>query len=172
MTSDPGMKIKPDLTELQRDEDKQLLSEIDRLNNANPTDEFGPFYWKPAGRPGFLRKVKVKGRCPARPDQNQYATVESEGRQDGPSVSVVPPRAAGSIERPRKKSKRSHSQAEEGELSHERRRSRRPPRIHIYLRRFRRERCDAVRSLKLLVHLKHPEVYLKLGVLFIDEIDS
>ena len=25
---------------------------------------------------------------------------------------------------------------------------------------------------KLLVHLKHPEVYLKLGVLFIDEIDS
>ena len=118
------MKIKPDLTELQRDEDKQLLSEIDRLNNANPTDEFGPFYWKPAGRPGFLRKVKVKGRCPARPDQNQSATVESEveGRQDGPSVSVVPPdplRAAGSVERPLKKSKRSHSQAEEGELSDE-----------------------------------------------------
>ena len=49
------------------------------------------------------------------------ATVESEveGRQDGPSVSVVPPRAAGSLERPLKKSKRCHSQAEEGELSDE-----------------------------------------------------
>ena len=74
------MKIKPDLTELQRDEDKQLLSKIDRLNNANPTDEFGPFYWKPAGRPGFLRKVKVE----ARPEPVRHGGVGGGGQTGRP----------------------------------------------------------------------------------------
>ena len=59
------------------DEDKLVLSEIDHLNNVNPSDESGPIYWKPARRPGFLKKVRVKGPRPPRPDWNESAMAEA-----------------------------------------------------------------------------------------------
>ena len=63
-----GINIKPDLTEMQRGEDKKLRDDVDAQNATNPADADGPFHWKVSGRPGFLRKVKVKG--PRQPRQS------------------------------------------------------------------------------------------------------
>ena len=89
-----SVSIKPDLTEMQRDDDRKLREEVDKLNVTNPQDKDGPFHWKVSGKPGFLRKTKVKGLAPVR-DQ---------------------PRRVG---RPRKKSKRNHSDVGEDGMEEE-----------------------------------------------------
>ena len=59
------IRIKPDLTKMQQDQDKALRQEVDDLNKNKPQDDDGPFYWRIGGPPGELRKIKVKGAAPA-----------------------------------------------------------------------------------------------------------
>ena len=56
----PGIRIKPDLTKLQRQEDEQLRKAVDDENNTKPEDESGEYRLKVAGPPGNLRKVKTR----------------------------------------------------------------------------------------------------------------
>ena len=56
----PGVRIKPDLTKKQREEDDLLKKEVDDENKLNPKDESGDYRWKLAGPPGNMRKVKVR----------------------------------------------------------------------------------------------------------------
>ena len=58
------IKMKPDLTKMQQDQDKALRKEVDDLNQTKPQDTDGPFYWRIGGPPGQLRKVKVRGPVP------------------------------------------------------------------------------------------------------------
>ena len=58
--STPGVRIKPDLTKRQREDDEVFKQKIDEENRANPSDESGDYRWKIAGPPGNLRKVKVR----------------------------------------------------------------------------------------------------------------
>ena len=55
-----GVRVKPDLTKEERDEDDKFKRILDEENNAEPKDESGDFRWKVAGPPGNLRKVKVR----------------------------------------------------------------------------------------------------------------
>ena len=55
-----GVRIKPDLTKIQREEDAKFKKTIDEENNAKPEDESGEYRWKVAGPPGNLRKLKVR----------------------------------------------------------------------------------------------------------------
>ena len=65
---DCEIRMKPDLTKMQRDKDEELRQEVDELNQKKPTDEDGPFHWRIAGPPGQLRKAKVRGAAPPRRD--------------------------------------------------------------------------------------------------------
>ena len=58
--SNSGIRIKPDLTKKEREEDEKFKKNVDDENNKNPTDESGDFRWKVAGPPGNLRKVKMR----------------------------------------------------------------------------------------------------------------
>lgn len=53
-----GVRIKPDLTKKQRQEDEEFKKTLDEENKSNPKDESGDYRWKLAGPPGNLRKVK------------------------------------------------------------------------------------------------------------------
>ena len=55
-----GIRIKPDLTKLQREEDEKFKKKVDEDNNDEPSDESGDFRWKVVGPPGDLRKVKTR----------------------------------------------------------------------------------------------------------------
>ena len=65
---DHPIRMKPDLTKMQRDQDKALRQEVDDLNKAKPSDGEGPFHWRVAGPPGQLRKAKVKGAAQPGPN--------------------------------------------------------------------------------------------------------
>ena len=65
--SEQLVRMKPDLTKMQQDQDKALRQEVDDLNKAKPRDEDGPFHWRIGGPPGQLRKIKVKGAVPQAP---------------------------------------------------------------------------------------------------------
>jgi hypothetical protein len=54
------VRIKPDLTKKQRQEDEEFKKTLDEENKANPKDESGDYRWKLAGPPGNLRKVKER----------------------------------------------------------------------------------------------------------------
>ena len=56
----PGVRIKPDLTKMQRQEDEKLKKDVDDTNSSNPEDESGQYRLKVAGPPGNLRKIKVR----------------------------------------------------------------------------------------------------------------
>ena len=56
----PGIRIRPDLTKLQREEDERFKRKIDVDNMDEPSDESGDFRWKVVGPPGGLRKVKTR----------------------------------------------------------------------------------------------------------------
>ena len=55
-----GIRMKPDLTKKERDEDEKFKRTLDEENRAEPKDDSGDFRWKLAGPPGNLRKVKVR----------------------------------------------------------------------------------------------------------------
>ena len=55
-----GIRIKPDLTKKQREEDEKFKRSLDEENKAEPKDESGDFRWKLAGPPGNLRKIKTR----------------------------------------------------------------------------------------------------------------
>ena len=55
-----GIRLKPDLTKKERDEDEKFKRMLDEENRAEPKDDSGDFRWKLAGPPGNLRKVKVR----------------------------------------------------------------------------------------------------------------
>ena len=56
----PGVRVKPDLTKKQREEDERFKQSVDDENRSKPSDESGDYRWKIAGPPGNLRKVKVR----------------------------------------------------------------------------------------------------------------
>ena len=56
----PGVRIKPDLTKKQREEDELFKKTVDEENKTKPRDDSGDFRWKLAGPPGNLRKVKER----------------------------------------------------------------------------------------------------------------
>ena len=58
--SPDGIRIKPDLTKKQRDEDEKFKRSLDEENQSEPKDDSGDFRWKLAGPPGNLRKVKMR----------------------------------------------------------------------------------------------------------------
>lgn len=58
VTSD--IRIKPDLTKLEREEDENFKKRVDEENDKKPKDNSGDFRWKVAGPPGNLRKIKVR----------------------------------------------------------------------------------------------------------------
>ena len=55
-----GIRIKPDLTKMEREQDEQFKKTIDEENQSDLKDESGDFRWKVAGPPGNLRKVKMR----------------------------------------------------------------------------------------------------------------
>lgn len=55
-----GIRIRPDLTKLQRQEDEKFRKTVDDENSVNPEDNSGEYRWKVAGPPGNLRKIKVR----------------------------------------------------------------------------------------------------------------
>ena len=55
-----GIRIRPDLTRLQRQEDEKLRKAVDDENNSKPKDESGEYRLKVAGPPGNLRKIKTR----------------------------------------------------------------------------------------------------------------
>jgi hypothetical protein len=55
-----GVRVKPDLTKKQREEDEEFKKKVDDENESKPNDESGDYRWKIAGPPGNLRKVKVR----------------------------------------------------------------------------------------------------------------
>ena len=55
-----GIRVKPDLTKKQREEDELFKQTIDEENKTKPSDDSGDFRWKLAGPPGNLRKVKER----------------------------------------------------------------------------------------------------------------
>ena len=74
------VKMKPDLTKMQQDQDKALRKEVDDLNKEKPRDDDGPFYWRIGGPPGELRKVKVKGAPVENPQQQRKSRRKNRGR--------------------------------------------------------------------------------------------
>ena len=52
--------LRPDLTAMEREEDKAYRTETDKLNAQSPTDIQGNFRWKVAGPPGRLRRIKER----------------------------------------------------------------------------------------------------------------
>ena len=58
--TDSGVRMKPDLTKMGREEDENFKKKVDTENEAKPEDDSGDFRWKVAGPPGNLRKVKVR----------------------------------------------------------------------------------------------------------------
>ena len=56
----PGVRIKPDLTKKQREEDDLFKKSVDEENKSKPKDDSGDFRWKLSGPPGNLRKVKER----------------------------------------------------------------------------------------------------------------
>ena len=58
----PGIRIRPDLTKRQREEDEKFKRNVDAENRTDTElkDEAGDFRWKVAGPPGNLRKVKTR----------------------------------------------------------------------------------------------------------------
>ena len=58
--SESGVRIKPDLTKIEREEDVKFRKMIDEENENDPKDDSGDYRWKIAGPPGNLRKVKVR----------------------------------------------------------------------------------------------------------------
>ena len=55
-----GIRIRPDLTKLQGQEDEKFRKTVDDENSVNPEDNSGEYRWKVAGPPGNLRKIKVR----------------------------------------------------------------------------------------------------------------
>ena len=55
-----GIRVRPDLTKLQRQEDEKFRKTVDEENSVNPEDDSGEYRWKVAGPPGNLRKIKVR----------------------------------------------------------------------------------------------------------------
>ena len=55
-----GIRLKPDLTKKERDDDEKFKQMLDEENRTEPKDDSGDFRWKIAGPPGNLRKVKVR----------------------------------------------------------------------------------------------------------------
>ena len=60
MNAPEGIRIKPDLTKKQREEDDKFKRSLDEENQSEPKDDSGDFRWKLAGPPGNLRKVKTR----------------------------------------------------------------------------------------------------------------
>ena len=54
------IRVKPDLTKRERDEDEKFKKKVDEENESKPADDSGDYRWKVAGPPGHLRKVKVR----------------------------------------------------------------------------------------------------------------
>ena len=75
---DHSVRMKPDLTKMQRDQDKALRKEVDDLNKAKPSDGDGPFHWRVGGPPGQLRKTKVRGVAQPRRDRRGSQAQEEE----------------------------------------------------------------------------------------------
>ena len=55
-----AVKLKPDMTKMERDEDSRFRASVDEENKNNPKDNSGDFRWQVAGPPGKLRKKKVR----------------------------------------------------------------------------------------------------------------
>lgn len=55
-----NIRLRPDLTAMEREEDASLRREADTLNVQSPSDDQGDYRWKVVGPPGRLRKVKER----------------------------------------------------------------------------------------------------------------
>ena len=55
-----SVRLRPDLTAMEREEDKAYRTETDKLNAQSPTDIQGNFRWKVVGPPGRLRRMKER----------------------------------------------------------------------------------------------------------------
>ncbi len=55
-----NIRLRPDLTAMEREEDKALRIETDKLNTQSPSDNQGNFRWKVVGPPGRLRRMKER----------------------------------------------------------------------------------------------------------------
>ena len=54
------IKIRPDLTQMQRDDDMKIIKEVQELNDTEPKDELGDYRWRVVGPPGLLRRAKSR----------------------------------------------------------------------------------------------------------------
>ena len=65
------VKIRPDLTQMQREDDSKLIKEVSDLNETKPKDELGDYRWRVVGPPGMLRKAKTR-------DLNKWKQAEQQ----------------------------------------------------------------------------------------------
>ena len=54
------VRFKPDLTKMQKEEQKKLVEEVTKLNEDEPSDESGDYRWRLVGPPGNMQKAKVR----------------------------------------------------------------------------------------------------------------
>jgi hypothetical protein len=54
------IRIRPDLTQMQREDDSKIIKEVSDLNEEEPQDELGDYRWRVVGPPGMLRKAKTR----------------------------------------------------------------------------------------------------------------
>ena len=73
-----SIRIKPDLTKKEREEDEKFKKAIDEENKTEPKDEMGDFRWKLAGPPGNLRKIKERDIPKWEESQRARAALQQE----------------------------------------------------------------------------------------------
>jgi len=67
------VRIRPDLTQMQREDDSKVITEITDLNKDEPKDELGDYRWRVVGPPGMLQKAKTR-------DLNKWKQAEERRR--------------------------------------------------------------------------------------------